>query len=102
MGWDSEFFIPKNNIFRSEREAGKKANQEAEFVRCAECNELIGVVSITLYEIDEKHYCPECYSQKIINMAVERDHFDIKQKKSATEAKNEKQPLKQLAQHLLR
>jgi hypothetical protein len=73
--------MPKNNVFGSEREAGKKANQEKKFVRCADCNGLIGVVSITLYEIDEKHYCSECYSRKIINMAVERDHFDIKQEK---------------------
>jgi formylmethanofuran dehydrogenase subunit E len=83
MSRDSEFFIPKHNVYRSERKALKKVNHEKKFVRfrCVECNELIGVVSITLYEIDEKHYCSKCYSQKIINMAVERDHFDIKQEK---------------------
>jgi len=81
MGLDSEFFIPKNNILLGENEADKKANEEKKIVRCAECNELIGVVSATLYEIDQKHYCSGCYSQKIICMAVDRDHSDIKQEK---------------------
>ena len=81
MVWDSEFFIPKNNISAGENEADKETNKEKKFVRCAECNELLGAVSITLYEIDEKHYCSGCYSRKIIASAVERDHFDIKQEK---------------------
>jgi hypothetical protein len=81
MVWDSEFFMPKNNILVGEKEADEKANEEKKFVRCAECNDLIGVVSITLYEIDEKHYCSGCYSRKIISLAVERDHFDMKQEK---------------------
>jgi formylmethanofuran dehydrogenase subunit E len=81
MGWDTEFSIQKNNISIAEKEADKKASEEKMFVRCAECNELIGAVSLTLYEIDEKHYCSGCYSRKIIALAVERDHFDIKQEK---------------------
>jgi hypothetical protein len=81
MGWDSESFIPRNNILVGEKKADTKTNKEKKFVRCAECNELISVVSVTLYEIDEKHYCSECYSRKITALAVERDHFDIKQKK---------------------
>ncbi len=81
MGWDSEFFLPKRNIFRSQREAGKKTDQEKRFVRCAGCNELIGAVSTTIYEIEEKHYCSECYSRKIISLAVERDHYDLKQER---------------------
>ena len=81
MGLDSEFFIPKNNILLGENEADKKTNNEKKIVHCAECNELIGVVSVTLYEIDEKHYCSGCYSRRIISMAVDRDHFDIKQEK---------------------
>lgn len=87
MGWDSESFIPKNNISIAEKEADKKTNKEKMFVRCAECDELIGTVSATLYEIDERHYCSGCYSRKIVALAVERDHFDIKQERSATEAK---------------
>ena len=77
MGWDSEFFIPKNDISVAEKEADEKTNEEKKFVRCAECNELIGAVSMTLFEIDHKHYCSGCYSRKIVALAVERDHFDI-------------------------
>ena len=83
MGWDSEFFLPRNSIFRSQIEAGKKTNQETRFIHCAECNVLIGAVSTTIYEIEEKHYCSGCYSRKIISLAVERDHSDLKQAKRA-------------------
>jgi len=78
MDWDSGFFMPQNNDSVGEKEPDKKADEE-KTVHCAECNELIGAVSITLYEIDKKHYCSGCYSRKIIALAVERDHFDIKQ-----------------------
>ena len=83
MGWDTELFMPKNNTMRSEKEAAGKINKEKELLRCAGCNELIGAVSTTLYEIEEKHYCSDCYSRRIIYMAIERDHFDIKQAKEA-------------------
>ena len=79
MAWDSEFFMPKSDI--SMGEADRKAHEEKKFVRCAECDELIGAVSTTLYEIDERHYCSGCYSRKIVALAVERDHLDIKQEK---------------------
>jgi hypothetical protein len=79
MGWDTELFIPKNEVVNYERKPVEKTGQENKIVRCAECNEVISVVSVTLYEIEQKHYCSECYSQKIINMAVERDHLDLKQ-----------------------
>ena len=82
MGWDSEFFMPRNNVLESEKEAAKKINKEKK-LRCAGCNELIGAVSTTLYEIEEKHYCSGCYSRKVTYMAIERDHFDIKQAKEA-------------------
>jgi len=78
MGWDSEFFMPKNSFLVGEKEADK----EKRFVRCAECNELIGAVSVALYEIDEKRYCSGCYSRKIVALAVERDHSDLKQEKT--------------------
>ena len=78
MGWDCELFVPKNNILKNEIKTDEKISEEKKFVHCAECNKLISVVSVTIYEIEEKHYCSECYSQKIINMAVERDHLDLK------------------------
>ncbi|HMK93844.1 MAG TPA: hypothetical protein VK536_00435 [Candidatus Limnocylindrales bacterium] len=83
MSLDNEFFMPKKNVLRDDGETGKKAGQEKRFVHCDSCNELIGAVSVTLYEIDEKHYCSDCYSRKITALAVERDHFDIKQEKEA-------------------
>ena len=78
MGWDSEFFLPKNTALANEAETGKK---ETKFVNCAECNKLISLVSRTLYEIDHKHYCSDCYSQKITYIAVERDHHDLNKEK---------------------
>jgi len=80
MGWDTELFVPQSNIVRTEKK-DEKTSQENKFVHCAECNELISVVSVTLYEIEQRHYCSECYSQKIADMAVERDHFDLKPEK---------------------
>ena len=82
MSWDSEFFLPQNGVLTSESGINKKDKLENKFVRCAQCNELISVVSATIYEIDDKHYCSECYSRKIINLAVERDHFDLKEEKT--------------------
>ena len=82
MGWDCEFFLPKNSVFRREPESGKKSKPANRFVHCVECNELIGVVSTTLYEIEDKHYCSKCYSRKIITLAVERDHFDLKKERA--------------------
>ncbi len=81
MGWDSKGFIPKNQILVNNTKTDEKPGHENKFVHCNECNELISVVSTTLYEIDHKHYCAACYSQKIINMAVERDHYDLQQEK---------------------
>ena len=77
MRWDTELFVPKSNTFRTEKRV-ENAGQENKFVHCAECNELISVVSVTLYEIEQKHYCSECYSKKITDMAVDRDHLDLK------------------------
>jgi hypothetical protein len=94
MGWDSEHFKPKNRISRNERKADENVSQENKAVCCVECNDLITIVSVTLYEIEEKHYCSKCYSRKIINMAVERDHFDLKQGKGSHRNKTEKQTLK--------
>ena len=79
MAWDSEPFTPKNGVFRTESELNRE-KPENKSLRCAGCNELISVVSTTLYEIDNKHYCSECYSRKIVKLAVERDHNDLSQK----------------------
>ena len=94
MGWDNGFLKTENNISRKERRTDEKTSQENKLVYCAECNKHIGVVSVTIYEIEEKHYCSECYSQKIINMAVERDHFDLKQEKTSKTNEYEKEKLK--------
>jgi len=63
MGWDSESFIAKNDVLLGEKKAYKKTSKEKKPVRCQNCNGFIGTVSITLYEIDEKHYCSGCYSR---------------------------------------
>ncbi|MGA3291191.1 MAG: LIM domain-containing protein [Candidatus Bathyarchaeia archaeon] len=84
MGWDSEFFTHKKEVFGNQKEPGGIiAKGENKFRRCSGCNQPIGTVSTTLYEIDEKHYCSECYFRMIVNQAVERDHSDIKLKKEA-------------------
>jgi predicted sulfurtransferase len=81
MAWDSEFYVPKNNISARENETEK--NKEKKLIHCASCNEPIGVVSTIIYEIEEKHYCSECYSRTIITLAVDRDHFDLKHEKAS-------------------
>lgn len=95
MGWDSEHFKPNNNIFLNEKKTDEKLGPNNKFVRCAECNEVLGVASRTLYEIEGKNYCSECYSRKMTNLAVERDHFDLKQGNEEPQTnKNEEQALK--------
>ena len=79
MAWDSERFTPKKAVFKTGAESGPE-KPEIKSLRCAGCNELISVVSTTLYEIDDRHYCSECYSRKLIKSAVERDHYDLTQK----------------------
>jgi len=81
MGWGSEFFVPKTEVSGTGKEAERKEHKTEKLRHCASCNQIIGVVSTTIYEIDEKHYCSECYSQKIVATAAERDHSDIKLKK---------------------
>jgi hypothetical protein len=84
MGWDSEFFTHRKDVFGNQKEpSGRIAKEENKFRRCSGCNQPIGTISTTLYEIDEKHYCSECYFRTIVNQAVERDHSDIKREKEA-------------------
>ncbi len=81
MSWDSKFFKQKN-VFGTQTEPSEgTAYNENEFIRCSGCNQPIGTVSTTLYEIDEKHYCSGCYVRTIVNQAVERDHSDVKLEK---------------------
>ena len=83
VSWDSKFFKQKN-VFGTQTEPSERTtNGENKFIRCSGCNQQIGTVSTTLYEIDEKHYCSECYFRTIVNQAVERDHSDIKREKEA-------------------
>lgn len=48
---------------------------------CSVCNQPIGLVSNTLYEINGRHYCTVCYSQIVIRDAAKRDHADILKEK---------------------
>jgi hypothetical protein len=83
MAWDSGFFIATNNVFRKQEQSAGVIVNGTSSTHCTGCNQPIGVVSTTLYEIDEKYYCSDCYVRKVINNAVERDHTDIKQEKEA-------------------
>ena len=77
MAWDSEVYLPKDGaVFSDPNEKTAKRP-----IRCAECSGVISVVSAALYEIDNKNYCPECYHRKILALAAERDHSDLKQEK---------------------
>ena len=73
MGWDDKFSAHEKNILGNQEEKKLK--------HCSGCNQLITSVSTTLYEIDEKHFCSDCYSQTIVRQAAERDHSDLKRKK---------------------
>lgn len=81
MGWDYGFFISKNNLFQKQEATATEKPNENKIMRCAGCNQPIGTISTTLYSIEETQYCVDCYSKMIINQAVDRDHFDIKQEK---------------------
>lgn len=83
MGWDTEFFSPQETVLGERKEADRKASAEKKVVKCADCNSVIGVISTTIYEIDDKQYCSSCYSTRIIKLAVERDHSDIQEEKKA-------------------
>ena len=78
MGWDSNFFTDGKNVFDSQKKSNERTHEEKKFKHCSNCNQPIGAVSTTLYEIDEKHYCPECYHRTIVKQAVERDHYDLR------------------------
>lgn len=83
MSWDNKFF-KERSVFEAPAESAEKAiNKEKKFIRCSGCNQPIGAVSTTLYEMDEKHYCAECYHRTIVNQAIERDHVDLKLEKEA-------------------
>jgi hypothetical protein len=83
VSWDSKFFKQENVLGTQTEPSERTAKGENKSIRCSGCNQQIGTVSITLYEINEKHYCSKCYFRTIVNQAVERDHFDIKREKEA-------------------
>jgi formamidopyrimidine-DNA glycosylase len=79
MSWDSEFFTHKKDVSGNQNELGGKTSVTRKKLKhCSGCNQPIGTVSTTLYEIDEKHYCSECYFRIIVNQAIDRDHSDLK------------------------
>jgi len=82
MSWNREFFTHQENVFENQKQPrGRTAKKKNKVKHCSVCNQQIGTVSTTLYEIDEKYYCSECYFRTIIRQAVERDHSDIKLEK---------------------
>jgi hypothetical protein len=81
MGWDYGFFISKNNLFQKQEATSTEKPNESKIMRCTGCNQQIGTISTTLYRIEEKQFCADCYSKMISNQAVDRDHFDLKQEK---------------------
>lgn len=85
MGWDYGFFNSKNNLFQKQEATSTERPNETKIMRCAGCNQPIGTISTTLYKIEGKQFCADCYSKKIINQAVERDHSDTKAGKHVLE-----------------
>lgn len=79
MSSETKILVSKGNFIVKPQTVGVIA--EVEFETCSGCNRPIASVSTVLFEIEEKHYCVECYYQKITNDAVERDHYDIKPKR---------------------
>ena len=79
MGWDTEFL----DISIFEKTSGGATYREKRIVYCTGCNQPIGSVSTSIYDIGEKHYCSKCYSKTIGSEAVERDHDDIKRENEA-------------------
>jgi formylmethanofuran dehydrogenase subunit E len=86
LGWDYGFFISKNNLFQNQDATSTERPNETKIVRCASCNQPIGTISTTLYKIEGKQFCADCYSKKIINQAVERDNSETKKEKSVLSA----------------
>jgi hypothetical protein len=86
LSWDYRFFISKNNLFQKQEATSTEKPNETKITRCAGCNQPIGTISTTLYKIEGKHFCPDCYSKMIINRALERDHSYIKQEKRVLKA----------------
>ena len=82
MSWDSEFFTHRKDVSWNQNEPGREsAKAKNQLKHCSGCNQPIGAVSTALYEIDEKHYCPECYHRTIVKQAVERNHYDLRLEK---------------------
>ncbi len=73
MSWNYGFFISKNNLFQKQEVTSTKKPNETTFTLCSKCNQPIGTISTTLYKIEEKLLCSECYSKMITNQAAERD-----------------------------
>ena len=85
MGWDYGFFISKNNLFQKQEATSTERPNETIIMRCVGCIQPIGTISTTLYKIEGKQFCADCYSKKIVNQAVEREHSDIKMDKRVLE-----------------
>jgi hypothetical protein len=56
-------------------------SETKKLTHCSVCNQPIGLISVTMYEVEDKHYCAQCYSQLIIAEAAKRDHDDILKEK---------------------
>jgi formylmethanofuran dehydrogenase subunit E len=77
VSWDYGFFLPTSKIFRSqsvsaERELPMETAKEAPIVSCFACGEPLGVVSRSVYVVDEKSYCVKCYQQILLSVRTAR------------------------------
>jgi hypothetical protein len=73
----------EENVFRKQGEPAQIIRENKKVRLCTGCHQPLGIISTMLYEIDEKLYCSECYSDMISNKALERDHSDLMQPKEA-------------------
>ena len=70
-----------SSILKMEAKKPRTSTEMKEVEHCSGCDQPIGLVSNTLYETNNKHYCPLCYSQNVITEAAKRDHPDILKEK---------------------
>jgi hypothetical protein len=67
MEWDYSFFIPKNNAFSKQWSKPEDEDTSILIVTevnrclpCVACQEPVGEVANTFYEIDQTPYCAKC------------------------------------------
>jgi hypothetical protein len=86
MDWDYSFYIPKNNAFSKQWSIPDKEREnvliitEANRCRpCTSCNEPVGEVATTFYEIDRRCYCLDC-GKKILSEKNKKENSNTDEK----------------------